>query len=234
MVTDGREPDGFVIDSLARLSARARSFLSTSARRIEYDRGLTGADLVERIVDVHGSPDDDVVDLLERTQRRYGGLQFSSGYFANTVEFTPICDPEDGEPLVIDYAVSSGTSAGALLDRNGRVEVGWDADGLIEFDSLDRLIEWDAAYAAAEQSPSFRTLRTDLATFDASVASLIAAIPGARRLDEVAGDHTWGIEGPEVVILANAIWASLGLPLGPVVYVGGTDEAVATATRAMA
>ncbi|MEU1604726.1 hypothetical protein [Micromonospora matsumotoense] len=126
-------PRTFILDAPGGLSERALEFLRRSARRVPFDRGLTGDRLSREIQRLQGRPCDEFVHLLESVQARYGGLAYTSGFFQGPVRFSPVCEPEEAEEeLEILYAIETGSPAGASIKADGQVEIGVDGAGVLE------------------------------------------------------------------------------------------------------
>jgi len=217
----------FVLDSPQGLSSTAQRFLRENACRVEFDRELTGEELRRDMLTVNGFVDEELLILLDRIQARYGGLSYPSGYFGNTVEFTPVCEPEMGEELHISYAVQSGTAAGAQLNRDGAVEVCFEDKGLLEFPSLDNVIEWDAAFAKAKSMRVFKTFYLpDSITFEEVNARLRRIAPDTMPISETWGHRSWWFAGPNFALGACRVWRDLELIMPPVAYIGADDAAI--------
>ncbi|GAA0801677.1 hypothetical protein Sya03_06710 [Spirilliplanes yamanashiensis] len=220
----------------AALSDRARAFLDRRAVRAEFDRGLTGDRLRERIARVHGEPDERIVRLLDRLQAAYGGLRYPSGYFATPVEVTPVCEPEDpDDPLEILYAVRTASPLGASVHPDGGVEVGLDGAGVVEFPSFEALIECEATFDEVARLPVGRRWHVEPAVLRRVVGELDAGgLFGLRRRVAACGRGAHWFVGPGAAVFLRSTWWDLGLGVPPTVDVWGGSAEVAGAVERLA
>lgn len=215
----------FVLDAPGGLSSRARAFLAAGATRVEVDLGLTGEALRAEMARVYGDVDEVLLQTLEAAQARYAGLSYRSGFFDAIVKFAPSFEPDaDDDELEILYAVDTGSVAGASLTKHGEVEVGVDAAGLLEFTSLDAVIESDALFAAAAARPMAKTLHIDAGSADpAAVAAMFGDV---AMVPEACGRRSWWFTGPSTEVFSCTVWHDLGLGLPPFVKVWTSDPTV--------
>lgn len=154
--------------------------------------------------------------MVESVQSRWGGLTYQSGLFDSAVVFSPVCDPEESdEPLEIDYAVESASPAGASVDLEGRVLIGFDAGSVREFVSLDSVIECDAMFSMVSSSMSESGMiydsRDSAVDFTHRVLSCFAG--SLEVVPEASGENlTWLIDD-NLAVYACATWSKLGLGL---------------------
>ncbi|GAA2559991.1 hypothetical protein GCM10010435_34080 [Winogradskya consettensis] len=200
---------GYILESPGALSARAVRFLRTASHRVPIDHGLTGERLRREIDRVHGRPDDDIVALLDRLQKRYSGLSYGSGFFQSKVTFSPVCEPEHpDEELEILYAVETGSIAGASVKPTGEVEIGIDALSTIEFRDLDTLIECDALYA--EASGSERRSYFSPGPMEEVLNHLMSdPALGLHPAPEASGHHTHWLTGADTLVALEGAWATI-------------------------
>ncbi len=224
-----RKPESeFVLDSPGGLSARAQRFLAAEAVRVVEDPGPSDAELRERMAELYGTVDEDFLVLLRSVQRRYLGLSYDSGYFdGSRVTYSPTFDPEPGDTdLEILYAVSMEANVGASLTDKGQVEVGFDQWGLVEFDSLDNVIESDALFALSKRfqvsEVSFRNLAAD------AVRSSLAADSelGLTEVSEAGGRYSHWFVGDNAAVFYRSLWYELKFTDAPLIAVWGTDASV--------
>jgi hypothetical protein len=212
---------GFVLESPGELSGRAIAFLRDNARRTSFEQGLVGDELREEIRNVYGEGNEPIVALLERLQIRFGGLAYESGFFQANVEFAPVCEPDEAdEELEILYAVETASPAGASVKSNGDVEVGIDGSGIIEFSSLDALIECDSMLDLMRRfsvesreylNPSQVPHIVDVLHSDA--ASGLGFVP------EASGKHCHWFDSDAIAVLVCGTWAELGSVMNPVLRI---------------
>ncbi|GAA4440237.1 hypothetical protein [Phytohabitans houttuyneae] len=216
----------YVAASSAGLSTRATEFIRARSHRARFDRGITGERLRDEIARVYGRPNDAIVDLLDALQSRYGGLTYESGFFQTVVRFAPVCEPEDAlEELEILYAVVTGGPAGASVKANGGVEVGLDAAGVVEFASLDSLIECDALFATVEALGATTERYLDSESFETVLGSLVADERLALRpVSEASGRRTHWLESESLMVYATNVWSALGLVMPPMIRAWAIDE----------
>ncbi|WP_447006691.1 hypothetical protein ACRAKI_09535 [Saccharothrix isguenensis] len=214
---------GFVLDDPGGLSKRAVEFLEAHAERISYDVGLTGDELRRHLVDVFGPGQyGDVVSLVESVQRRWGGLAYRSGLFDGPVVFSPMCDPENAdEPLEIEYAVASGSPAGASIDLQGGVLIGFDGNYVKEFANLDSLIECDAMFASVAASMSVTEIVYDSKTDDADFLSRVSeSLAGSLDVvSEASGNHLRWFANEVSAVHACSTWSRMRLGLSAYVRI---------------
>jgi hypothetical protein len=207
----------FVINSPAGLSSRARRFLDLCASRESVDLGLVGDGLRTALMEVYGIVDDQIVQLLERVQSRYSGLTYPSGYFDSTITFSPVCEPDVAEQdLEILYAVETDGPVGASLSRVGEVRVGVDAIDVVEFPSLDALIECDSLFALAEELAFSRTvyLADETSTgLQMRLADEIA--PASCEVPEASGVYSYWVTDDSFMLFYCSTWSELNLGLPP-------------------
>ena len=205
----------FILQSRGSLSERAFAFLRATASRAEFDPGLTGGDLRDEIFRVYGTYNDPIVLLLDNLQNRYGGLTYQSGFFDAVVTFSPVCEPEDpAEDLEVLYAVETGSPAGASIKPTGEVEVGVDGEGVIEFPSLDTLIECDSMFGTARKLPHFTQRSIDNSGLRRVTDRLNREF---ARVSEASGQHCSWFENSSGMVFVNGSWAALELGMSPTV-----------------
>ncbi|MFD6752077.1 hypothetical protein [Micromonospora gifhornensis] len=217
----------FVLDEPGGLSARAQRFLAAEAVRVVEDPGPSDAELRERMAELYGTVDEDFLVLLSSVQRRYLGLSYDSGYFDGRVTYSPTFDPEPGDTdLEILYAVSMQANVGASLTDKGQVKVGFDQYGLVEFDSLDDVIESDALFAASRQFPIRETFGRNLAA-DAVRSSLTADSElGLTEVPEAGGRYSHWFVGDNAALFYDSLWHELKFTDAPFITVWGADASV--------
>jgi hypothetical protein len=229
--------DDYVVTAPGTLSHRAVDFLQANSRRVGFDRGPTGDRLRRQIIAVYGEPKDRIVDLLDRLQARYGGLSYRSGFFETDVVFSPVCEPEDAEEeLEILYAVQTGSPAGASVKVDGSVEIGLDGAGVVEFASLDTLIESDSMFFAAAHLPVREKRYLD----NLPAAELVDRLRsdkslGLAAVDNASGAHTVWFEGDSKVVFVSDVWQAMGALMPPFMIAAagaqGDIAGLATVTR---
>lgn len=214
----------YILDDHENLSTWAVNFLRTRSRRVHVDRGLSGDDLGDRIVQVYGQRNEAAVDLLTRLQSRYAGLSYESGFFQSDVIFAPACEPEDpDEELEILCAVETGSPAGASVRLTGEVEVGLDGAGVLEFASLDVLIECDAMFAAAGSLALEWRRYVNVGSID-EVLRLADGLLNLRLVPRASGSHTFWFEGDSSMVFASSCWSELGLGMPPLLRAWADSE----------
>jgi hypothetical protein len=218
--------DDYVLKAPGTLSHRAIEFLRSNSRRVDFDRGYTGDRLRQRIVDVYGGPNDEIIDLLDRLQSRYGGLTYLSGFFESDVLFGPVCEPDDAEEdLEILYAVQTGSPVGASVKSDGSVEIGLDQEGVAEFVSLDALIECDSMFFNASSLPVSGKRYLERASIEVFLERLQADKSlDLVLVDEASGAHSVWLEGESKALFVSAVWGAMGLPMPPFMFVAAGSE----------
>ncbi|WP_173140064.1 hypothetical protein [Kibdelosporangium persicum] len=229
-----KEDVRFVLDSSEGLSARARHFLRSEARRLDFDPGLVGDELRKRIIAVYGNPNERMVGLLDELQGRYGGLAYRSGFFDANVAYTPMCEPEDAdEELEILYVVQTGTSAGASVRADGTVVVGFDQWDVVEFRTLDALLECDSMFTDVTKFASVAEVRVSAAGLAGLADYITAETPFSLQLvSEACGSHTFWFSGEEGAVFLCGTWSGMGFPMPPTVKVWSDDDRLADTLRA--
>jgi hypothetical protein len=216
----------YVLNAPGALSDRAVTFLRNYSHRVNFDRGNTGNELRRQIVEVYGEPNDEIVELLDWLQSRYGGLAYQSGYFEADVTFSPVCEPEDPEEeLEVLYAVQTGSSVGASVKSDGSIEIGFDQAGISDFASLDTLIECDSMFRKA----SLMSANSKRFLEGASIETIADRLKSDRSfgltfVPEASGRHSIWFEGASMSLFISDVWDSMGLLMPPFMFAAAESE----------
>ncbi|XVV00209.1 hypothetical protein ACQPW3_22440 [Actinosynnema sp. CA-248983] len=217
----------FVLDDPKGLSKRAVRFLAMHGGRQPYDPGPTGEVLRRRLSGLlEPAQRDEVAALLDRVQRRWGGLAYRSRLFGDDIRFAPSFDLEDvPEPLEIEFAIETNSAAGASLALDGSVLIGFDAAGVREFSDLNGVIECDAmAEEMATTMSDALTIRGSQGSGSDFISRIGSHLSGTMELvREASGNNLHWYRYEISVIHLCSTWALFGLGLAPYAQIWGTD-----------
>ncbi|GIF09833.1 hypothetical protein [Actinoplanes siamensis] len=213
-----------LLEDSSSLSPVGQLFLARRATRVPYDRGLTGDELVSA---AHGRADRSVVRLLDLVQSRYGGTRYASHFFDTDIQMIPTCEPEDAEPLRIDYVVFTGSLAGAHIEGDGSFRIGLDENDTTDFATVDNLIECDARLEVLRDYPFVREFYSEaLPAGDELLKALRNVVADVRLVDEASGRLTSVFAGSGLTVFVSRTWNVLGGMMAPMIKVGAVGEAL--------
>jgi hypothetical protein len=125
-----------------------------------------------------------------------------------------------GEELEILYAVETASPAGASVKSNGDVEVGIDGSGIIEFNSLDALIECDSMLDLMRRfSVESREYLNQSQV--SHIVDVLHSDPasGLGFVPEASGKHCHWFDSDAIAVLVCGTWAELGSVMNPVLHI---------------